>query len=110
VENLLGAAQTRSQERQRSLPLSERNPNAPLEPQDFDPEFDRGNDAASNLAKLFEDMIGAEGIIGKLQKWQQMAKIRKAKGLNLRMIPTNFIFKGPPGMLSSVFWMLLLLG
>jgi len=103
VENLLSAAKTRYQERQSSLPLSQRHPNAPFEPQDFDPEFDRGKDAASNLAKLFEDMIGAEGIIGKMHKWQQMAKVRKARGMDLRVIPTNFIFKGPPGMSSSVY-------
>lgn len=103
MENLLSAAKIRYQGRQSSLPFRERDPNAPFEPQDFDPEFDRGKEAASNLAKLFEDMVGAEEIIGKLQKWQQMAKIRKAKGMDLQMIPTNFIFKGPPGMLNSVF-------
>ena len=110
VENLLSAAKPRYQERQSSLPLSLRDPNAPFEPQDFDPEFDRSKDAASNLAKLFEDMVGAENIIGKLHKWQQMAKIRKAKGMDLQMIPTNFIFKGPPGMSSSASGWLLLLG
>ena len=109
VENLLSAAKTRCQERQSSLPLSLRDPNAPFEPQDFDPEFDRSKDAASNLAKLFEDMVGAEGTIGKLHKWQQMAKNLKAKGKDFRMIPTNFIFKGPPGMSNSVSgWSLLL--
>ena len=109
VENLLNAAKTRCQERQSSLPLNLRDPNAPFEPQDFDPEFDRSKGAASNLAKLFEDMVGAEGTIGKLHKWQQMAKNLKAKGKDFRMIPTNFIFKGPPGMSNSVSgWSLLL--
>ena len=102
VENLLGAARTRYQDRQSSVPHIERNPNAPFEPQDFDPDFDRSKDAASNLAKLFEDMVGAEEVIRKFHKWQQMAKIRKARGMDLQMIPTNFIFKGPPGMLNSV--------
>ena len=102
VENLLSAAKTRYQDRQSSLPRSQRNPNAPFEPQDFDPDFDRSKDAASNLTKLFEDMVGAEEIIGKLRKWQQMAKILKTRGMGLQMIPTNFIFKGPPGMLRSV--------
>jgi hypothetical protein len=97
VENLLSAAKTRYQERQSSLPRGQKNPNAPLEPQDFDPEFDRSKDAASNLVKLFEDMVGAEGIIEKLRKWQQMAKIRRAMGKDLQTIPTSFIFKGPPG-------------
>jgi len=102
VENQLSAARMRYQERQSSLPLSERSPNAPFEPQDFDPGFDRSKDAASNLATLFEDMVGAEEIIAKLRKWQQMAKVRKAMGKDLQMIPTNFVFKGPPGMFSSV--------
>ena len=102
VENLLSAAKARYQDRQSSLPFSQRDPNAPFEPQDFDPDFNRSKDAASNLAKLFEDMVGAEEIIGKLGKWQHMAKIRKAMGMDLQMIPTNFIFKGPPGMSNSV--------
>ena len=102
VENLLSAAKARYQDRQSSLPFSQRNPNAPFEPQDFDPDFDRSKDAASNLAELFEDMVGAEEIIGKLRKWQHMAKIRKDMGMDFQMIPTNFIFKGPSGMSSSV--------
>jgi len=110
VENLLSAAKTRYQERQSSVPFSLRNPNAPFEPQDFDPEFDRSKDAASNLALLFEDMVGAEDIIRKLHKWQQMAKTCKAMGKDLQMIPTNFIFKGPPGMSNPVSEWLLLLG
>jgi hypothetical protein len=38
VENILSAARTRYQERKRSLPLDQRNPNAPFELQVFDPE------------------------------------------------------------------------
>jgi hypothetical protein len=63
-----------------------------------------GKDATLNLAKLFEDMVGAEDIIRKLHKWQQMARIRKAKGMYLQMIPTNFISKGPPSVSSYAFW------
>ena len=97
VENLLSKAKTNYQDRQSVLPPLQRDPNAPFEPQDFDPDFDRGKDAVSNLSKLFEDMIGSEEIIEKLRRWQKMAKVLKEKGMDMQNIPTNFVFKGPPG-------------
>ena len=101
VENLLSKAKTNYQDRQSSLPLHQRDPNAPFEPQDFDPDFDRNKNAATNLSKLFEDMIGSEDIINKLRRWQKMAKALKEKGMDMQNIPTNFVFKGPPGAIAS---------
>ncbi|KAJ7583678.1 P-loop containing nucleoside triphosphate hydrolase protein [Mycena floridula] len=98
VENLLNKAKLRYQERQASLPYEQRSPNAPFEPSDFDVDFNRGENAASNLAKLFEDVVGADEIVEKLGKWQQMSKNMKALGKDPRdHVPTTFVFKGPPG-------------
>lgn len=98
VENLLTQAKGRYQARQMSLPVEERSPDAPFEPQDFDPEFNRNEHAATNLEKLFEDVVGCEDIVEKLGKWQRMAQNMKAQSRDAReFIPTNFVFKGPPG-------------
>ncbi|THH18626.1 hypothetical protein EW146_g2397 [Bondarzewia mesenterica] len=98
VENLLSQAKTRYQERQASMHIGMRSPDAPFEPTDFDPEFDRGKHAVSNLAKLFEDVTGCEDIIEKLRGWQQMAQNVKSRRMDPRdFVPTNFVFKGPPG-------------
>ncbi|KZT25311.1 P-loop containing nucleoside triphosphate hydrolase protein [Neolentinus lepideus HHB14362 ss-1] len=98
VENLLGRAKVRYQARQATLPPEQRSPDGSFEPEDFDPEFARGEQASTNLAKLFADVIGCEGIVQKLATWQTMAKNMKSIGKDPRdQVPTNFIFKGPPG-------------
>lgn len=102
VENLLSRAKTNYQDRQSSIPVHQRYHNAPFEPQDFDPDFGRDKNASSNLHKLFEDMIGAEEIIDKLRRWQTMAKVLKERGMDMQNIPTNFVFKGPPGAACSL--------
>lgn len=103
MENLLSKAKVRYQERQATLPSEERSPDAAFEPQDFDPDFNRGQNAASNLAKLFEDVVGCEEIVAKLQSYQRVANKAKSIGKDPRdLVPTNFVFKGPPGMTSVV--------
>ncbi|EGO03446.1 hypothetical protein SERLA73DRAFT_165136 [Serpula lacrymans var. lacrymans S7.3] len=98
VENILGQAKGRYQTRQATLPVSKRSFDVVLEPQDFDPDFDRNENASTNLVKLFEDIVGSEDIIKKLGEYQQIARTMKAKGIDPRQhIPTNFVFKGPPG-------------
>lgn len=92
VDNLLGRAKARSQARLGSTP------DVCLEPQDFDPDHDRSERAATNLAKLFEDVVGCEDIITKLGDYQNIAHTMKSRGMDPRnKIPMNFIFKGPPG-------------
>ncbi len=94
VQNLLGKAKTSYQTRQSLKPLSERSFDAIFEAQDFDAWFDREADAATNLQKLFEDVVGCESVVS----YQQIARGMKAQGLDPReQIPTNFVFKGPPG-------------
>lgn len=98
VENQLGLAKARHQLRQSGKKPSERTSDIVFTPQDFDPDYDRGAHASTNLAVLFEDVVGCEEIIAKLSGYQQIAQGMKAKGLDPRgEIPTNFLFKGPPG-------------
>ncbi|KAF8523922.1 P-loop containing nucleoside triphosphate hydrolase protein [Hysterangium stoloniferum] len=98
VENLLSEAKMRYQDRQGKLPVHQRSPDAPFEPTDFDPKYDRGKNAGANLAKLFSDVVGSEDIVKKLSGWQTMAENLKKRNRDPRLtVPTTFIFKGPPG-------------
>ncbi|KAL4079909.1 P-loop containing nucleoside triphosphate hydrolase protein [Scleroderma yunnanense] len=86
VENMLGLAKARYQNRMASIP-----PN-------FDPDHKQDQNASANLAKLFEDVVGCEDVIKKLENFQKIARTMKAQGLDMRtQIPSNFVFKGPPG-------------
>ena len=65
---------------------------------DFDPDFDRGQRAATNLPQLFQDVVGMESLIKQLQDYQRTAANLKALDMDPReQIPFNFLFKGPPG-------------
>jgi len=98
VENLLTQAKGRYQTRQALLPFYDQSLDIIFEPQDFDLNFDRDANASDNLSKLFEDVVGCEPIIQKLGEFQQIARAMKARNIDMRdQIPTNFIFKGPPG-------------
>lgn len=95
VENLLGHAKSRYTARIRG---SQPPANAVFEPRDFDPEFDRHLHAAASLDKMFEGIIGCEDIVNKLREYQKISRVKKARGEDPRdLIPTNFVFKGPPG-------------
>ncbi|KAG2151638.1 P-loop containing nucleoside triphosphate hydrolase protein [Suillus bovinus] len=97
VENMLGLAKSRYQKRQASIPPDQRS-DVIFEPQDFDPDWDRDRNAAANLTKLFEDLVGCDDIVTKLGNYQKIARAMKATGVDMRkQIPTSFIFKGPPG-------------
>lgn len=97
VENLLGLAKDRYQKRMSSVAPHERS-DVVFEPQDLDPDFNRSQNASANLVKMFEDVIGCDEVIQKLDKYQKIARTMKARGLDMRkQIPSNFIFKGPPG-------------
>jgi hypothetical protein len=96
VENLLGHTKLRYVARFRgSTPPI----NTIFEPQDFDPEFDRHLHASENLDKMFEDIVGCEAVIDKLRTYQKISRIMKARQEDAcDLIPTAFVFKGPPGM------------
>lgn len=97
VENLLGQAKARYQKRMASVPASQRM-DVVFEPQDIDPDFDRSQNASANLAKMFADVVGCDEVVRKLDGYQRIAKAMKEKGYDMRaQIPSNFVFKGPPG-------------
>ncbi|KAK6527341.1 hypothetical protein TWF281_010523 [Arthrobotrys megalospora] len=65
---------------------------------DFDPDFDRGERAATNLVQLFQDVVGCENVVKQFEGYQTTAANMKALGMDPReQIPFNFLFKGPPG-------------
>ncbi|KAJ7494734.1 P-loop containing nucleoside triphosphate hydrolase protein [Mycena galericulata] len=98
VENLLGQAKTQHAARHRSLPAQDRPVEIIFEPRDFDADFDRGTNASTNLAKMFEDIVGCNHIMEKLGDYQQIAVVTKERKMDPRLlIPMNFVFKGPPG-------------
>ena len=69
-----------------------------LDAPDFDPEFGRGERAATNLPALFRDVVGCEDVIKKMQGYQTIAANLKTMGMDPReQIPFSFLFKGPPG-------------
>lgn len=97
VENLLGQAKARYQKRMAFVPASQRM-DVVFEPQDIDPDFDRSQNASENLAKMFSDVVGCDEVVRKLDGYQKIARAMKEKGLDMRtQIPSNFVFKGPPG-------------
>jgi len=75
-----------------------------FEPFDFDPEFNRGATASTNLPLLFKGVIGCEGIVKQLQGYQVTAENMKSLGMEPRdQIPFNFLFRGPPGKTFQFF-------
>ncbi|EKM56223.1 uncharacterized protein PHACADRAFT_209697 [Phanerochaete carnosa HHB-10118-sp] len=101
VENMLGKAKNNYQSRQSKLSASQRSSDVVFEPIDFDPNFNRAESSDTNLKKLFEDVVGCEKIVEKLQEYQNISRVTKLRGQDPRearhLIPTNFVFKGPPG-------------
>jgi hypothetical protein len=98
VENTISAAKARYQTRISKVPTSQRPIDMIFEPQDFDPDFKRAEDASLNCRKLFEDVVGCDAIVEQLEGYQQMAINTKLAGLNPHeLVPTCFVFKGPPG-------------
>lgn len=95
LENLLSVAKNNYQKRRSHLP---RTAEILFEPQDFDPDYERSANATSNLKILFKDVVGCEKIVQKLEEYQSIAHASKQRGRDPRnIIPTNFVFKGPPG-------------
>ena len=98
LENLLSVAKNNFQKRMSSLPYNARPADILFEPQDFDLNFERSANAASNLKELFKDVVGCDKIVKQLEGYQRIAHASKQQGRDPRdLIPTNFVFKGPPG-------------
>jgi len=84
--------------RESAKPLSERSADIVFQPQDFDANFNRNVNASVNCRKLFDNVVGSEDIVNKLEGYVRAVTSMRAKGVDpLEHIPFNFIFKGPPG-------------
>ncbi|KUI59797.1 hypothetical protein VP1G_07038 [Cytospora mali] len=110
VRNLLSRAQiTYSKRMQRgaarnvhlgdtALPNEDERGQIILEPQDFDPEYDRGLRVKGDCSSLFDNLVGFQDIIATFRGYQKMAVNMRWHGLDPREeIPFSFVFKGPPG-------------
>ncbi|OPB46176.1 hypothetical protein A0O28_0062970 [Trichoderma guizhouense] len=72
--------------------------NITLEPEDFDPNYNRGSTAAERCRALFDGLIGFEETIQLFTSYQRTAENLRRKNKNPRdTIPFTFVFKGPPG-------------
>ncbi|KAK1240272.1 hypothetical protein MKX08_007714 [Trichoderma sp. CBMAI-0020] len=68
-----------------------------LEPQDFDPEYDRGL-VNKDLGNLLNNLVGFKDIKATFDRYQNMAVNMRQHGLDPReMIPFSFVFKDSPG-------------
>ncbi|KAK8224372.1 putative nonsense-mediated mRNA decay protein [Phyllosticta capitalensis] len=71
---------------------------ATFEAEDFDPDFDRGERANTNVEILFKDTVGCGKIIAQLQGYQRTASNMRELDMDPReQIPFAFLFRGPPG-------------
>jgi len=97
VITLLDTAKINYQARQEKLPPAERAAEVVFQPQDFDPNHDRHVNASQNLKDQLQGLV-SDDIIKKLQSFVEMARYAKTSGVHpSQLIPTAFIFKGPPG-------------
>ncbi|KAL6872438.1 P-loop containing nucleoside triphosphate hydrolase protein [Trichoderma longibrachiatum] len=95
IENLLSKAKSSYQKR---LTAKNCKKKSQLEAEDFDEDFDRTTRKDTNIRQLFQDEVGREDIIKKLEHIQ--SRVRQLKALDmgvLEEIPFNFLFRGPPG-------------
>ena len=94
---MIGKAKGNQQKRVSILPLKERPYDIVFEPQDFDPDYDRHSRADANLSELFKDLVGCDGIVQQLRRYQKVAHIMRQRGQNPEEhIPFYFLMKGPP--------------
>ncbi|PNP38328.1 hypothetical protein TGAMA5MH_09686 [Trichoderma gamsii] len=95
IENLLSKAKASYQKRLSAGKLKKKNQ---IEAEDFDEDFDRTTRKDTNVQALFQDDIGREDIIEKLEHIQQRVRELKFLEYDVREeIPFNFLFRGPPG-------------
>ncbi|KAK0650649.1 NFX1-type zinc finger-containing protein 1 [Lasiodiplodia hormozganensis] len=95
IDIILNAAKLKHQQR---ISKGKQTASASFEPQDFDPDFDRGQKATTNVAKLFEGVVGCDDIVSQLKGYQTTAANMRELGLDPKeQIPFAFLFRGPPG-------------
>lgn len=99
VENLIGRAKVRQRERLEAAGADRFTMDQlPLEPEDFDEDYDRASRANEHRDSLFEGFVGFDKIIKQFEGYQQMADGMRQYDIDPRPhIPWAFVFKGPPG-------------
>ena len=98
VENLISHAKQHYGSRMKSVPVSARPTDIVFEPEDFDEDYNRSQNATVNCRELFKDIIGCEEVVSKLEGYTRTFINMRDRGLDpSSVIPFNFIFKGPPG-------------
>ncbi|KAI8962711.1 P-loop containing nucleoside triphosphate hydrolase protein [Daldinia sp. FL1419] len=81
-----------------TIPSKDEGNHILLQPQDFDPEYDRGLQIKNNCNSLFDGLVGFDSIAGLFEGYQRMAANMRQHNLDPRdEIPFSFIFKGAPG-------------
>lgn len=69
-----------------------------LEAEDFDPDYKRAERASTNIEKLFQGVVGCEGIVNQMKDYQNIATNMRDAGMDPRdELPFTFLFRGPPG-------------
>ncbi|OJI99392.1 hypothetical protein ASPVEDRAFT_81003 [Aspergillus versicolor CBS 583.65] len=96
IDILLNGAKIRQQQRRSSgAKCSASNR---LEPEDLDPEYDRGERTETNIPMLFQDIVGCETIVNKLEGYRQTVKNMRDLDMDPKeQVPFNILFRGPPG-------------
>lgn len=99
VENLLGRAKIGYRKRiSASTSKTSGSTQITLEPEDFDPDYDRASRATKNCKALFDNFVGFDKIIKQFQAYQRTVANMRRHDIDPRPhIPWAFVFKGPPG-------------
>ncbi|KAL2851568.1 hypothetical protein BJY01DRAFT_232841 [Aspergillus pseudoustus] len=95
TDNLLNGAKIRQQKRQSSA--KKKSALSDLQPQDFDPDYDRGDRGNTNIPMLFQGIVGCETIFNQLKSYRQTVKNMRHLDMDPKeQVPFNFLFPGPP--------------
>lgn len=96
VDVLLNDAKIRQQKRFSRDHVARRDI---FEAEDFDPDYERAERAITNIEKLFEGVVGCEGIVAQMKGYQNIANNMRDRNMDPRDdLPFTFLFRGPPGM------------
>jgi len=105
VDILLNDAKVRQQKR---FARDHVLPTAIFEAEDFDPDYKRAERATTNVEKLFEGVVGCEGIVAQMQDYQNIATNMKIAGMDPREeLPFTFLSRGPPGKIHPFLHLIL---
>ena len=109
VENLMTKAKMNFEARHTDVDISERPSEVEYLPQDIDPNFDRSVRSESDCKALLGGLV-SDDVIVQLEQYQRFSVAAQQYGLDpWGLVPTNIIFKGPPGMPFALTTLVLLL-